>query len=88
MKNLIAVILVSCFAVAASALEAGPMVLSGKVTSATDKIVTLDLGEQQADVPTKFIPKAKLKDGKVETGAKLTIAFTEEQTKQIKIYKK
>ncbi len=88
MKNLIAVILVSCFAVTALALEAGPLVLSGNVTSSNDKIVTLDLGEQLADVPTKFIPKAKLKDGKVASGAKLSIAFTEEQTKQIKIYKK
>lgn len=88
MKNFIAIIASLGFSVGAFALEAGPFVLSGKVTSASDKIVTLDLGEQQADVPMKFIPKSQVKNGKVETGAKLTIAFTEEQTKQIKIYKK
>ncbi len=72
----------------AFALEAGPFVLSGNVVVSNDKIVTLDLGTQQADVPFKLIPKSLLKDGKVETGKKLTVAFTEEQTKQIKIYKK
>lgn len=88
MKNLIALIAAFGFSLPALALEAGPFVLSGKVTSANEKIVTLDLGEQQADVPTKFIPKSQIKNGKVEMGAKLTMAFTEEQTKQIKIYKK
>ncbi len=92
MKNLIAVlvalIVVLALSIPALALEAGPFVLSGKVTSSNDKVVTLDLGEKQADVPVKFIPKALVKEGKVKNGEKLTIAFTEEQTKQIKIYKK
>lgn len=69
---------------AASALEAGPYILSGNVTKSDSKMVTLDLGEQNADVPAKLIPKSQ----KVETGKKLTLAFTEEQSKQIKIYKK
>ncbi len=72
----------------AQALEADPFVLTGKVTSSTDKTVTMEIGEQEAEVPMKLVPKAKLKDGKIETGSKLTIALTEEQSKQVKIRKR
>lgn len=92
MKNLNSKLVIAAGLVAGSltafALEAGPFVYSGKVTSSSEKTVTIEIGEQEAELPMKLIPKNKLKDGKVETGTKLTIALTEEQSKTVKVRKK
>lgn len=72
----------------ARAVEAGPYVLSGVVKSSDAKTLVLTIGEQEAEVPMKLVPASLVKDGKVETGKKVSLAFTQEQSKQIKIHKK
>lgn len=89
MKFAIAALLFGSISV--HALEAGPFVLNGVIKSSNEKTLTLTVGEkgeQEADIPLKLVPKSLAgKDGKFEAGKKVSLAFTPQDSKQIKIHK-
>lgn len=89
MKNQILVLAILLMgSVSAFALKAGPYILSGNVKSSDAKTVTMIVGDEEAVVPMKLIPKSQLRDGKVANGAKLTFALSEAESKQVKVHSK